>query len=148
MNKTVQQLVERLKLLPHPEGGYYRETYRSAQNHSTAIYFLLTSGNFSALHRIPQDEVWHFYQGSPVYVHVIDKDGNYIRNIVSADNPQLVVKGGDWFGASVVEPDSYSLVGCTVAPAFEFTGFELAKRDHLTSMYPEHEDLIASLTRG
>jgi len=145
MKKEIVELVEKLGLIPHPEGGYYKETYRS--DASTAIYFLLTSDMFSALHRIKQDEVWHFYKGSPLYVHVIDGEGNYIRRIVSADNPQVVVKGGNWFGASVVEGYSFTLVGCTVAPPFTFDDFELAKRDYLMSLYPEHEDLIVRLTR-
>lgn len=158
-----QVLIDKLGLQPHPEGGYYRETYRSKEqvtlpgfegdrNYSTAIYFMLTSENFSAFHRIKQDEVWHFYGGSPLYVHVIDTKGNYVRHTVGnkidqGEVPQLVVKAGDWFGSSVVDANSWSLVGCTVAPGFDFRDFEMAKRDELVKEYPAHREIIVRLTR-
>ncbi len=161
---SLNALIDRLQLQPHPEGGYYRETYRSAgsinnqfsaqgdRSFSTAIYFLLTSSNFSAFHRIKSDEVWHYYTGSPLYVHVIDKAGRYHRhsvgiNIEKGEVPQLVVKAGDWFGSSVVDENSYSLVGCTVAPGFDFRDFEMAKREKLLERYPEHAEIIRALTR-
>lgn len=159
----VQLLIEKLELRPHPEGGYYRETYRSKEqitlkgfegdrNYSTAIYFLLTSENFSAFHKIKQDEVWHFYSGSPLFVHVIDEQGTYMRHTVGIDLakgevPQLVVRAGDWFGSSVVDPGSYSLVGCTVAPGFDFRDFEMAKRQELLQKFPAHQEIISRLTR-
>lgn len=153
-------LIDALKLVPHPEGGYYRETYRStgsiegmSRNYSTAIYFMLTSESFSALHRIKADEVWHFYAGSPLYVHAIDPKGNYTRsavgiNMSNGEVPQLIVRAGDWFGASVAESDSFSLVGCTVAPGFDFRDFEMAKRDNLTQQFPQQADIIRQLTRS
>jgi predicted cupin superfamily sugar epimerase len=163
MNEQVAQLVADLELLPHPEGGFYKETYRSKgsyspigfpglRNYSTSIYFLLTSESFSSLHRIKQDEVWHFYQGSPLFVHVIDPDGNYAKHAVGLDlkagqTPQLVVEAGCWFGATVKDEDAYSLVGCTVAPGFDFDDFELAKRTELSQQYPEHQNIIRELTR-
>lgn len=163
----IQTIIKSLNLLPHPEGGYYKETYRSQEsiaqsalpdkfnserNYCTGIYFLLTSDNFSAFHRIKQDEMWHFYEGSALYVHIIDEAGKYSRVEVGMDldngqQPQFVVPAGSWFASSVKNKNSYSLVGCTVAPGFEFDDFELAKRDQLIKEYPAHEKQITLLTR-
>lgn len=164
--KNVENIVKELNLLPHPEGGFYKETYRSTGNipqsalnefsgdrsYCTGIYFLLTSNNFSAFHRIKQDEMWHYYDGSPLYVHIIDKQGIYTRHEVGKDfskgqKPQLVVPAGAWFASSVKETNTYSLVGCTVAPGFDFEDFELAIREKLISEFPEHKNIITSLTR-
>lgn len=165
--KKIETIVERLKMDPHPEGGFYKETYRSNQvipedvlgpsfqgnrNYCTAIYFLLTSDNFSAFHRIQQDEIWHFYEGSSLYVHVIHPNGIYQRHVVGinfdqGELPQLVVPAGAWFASSVKEPNQYSLVGCTVAPGFDFKDFELAERSTLVKQFPEHEKVIKQLTR-
>lgn len=166
MQNRITELVNKLELLPHPEGGFYRETYRSEgiipnsilqnfegeRNYSTAIYFLLTSENFSAFHRIKQDEIWHFYEGSPLFVHVIDRSGKYTRHEVGlklsdGQQPQLTVPAGSWFASSVKEENSYSFVGCTVAPGFDFKDFELADRQYLKDQYPEHEKIICNLTR-
>ena len=164
---TAEQIAKQLGLLPHPEGGYYKEMYRSEEliskdalkgdfsgdrNCCTAIYFLLTSDNFSAFHRIKQDEIWHFYGGSTLLVHVIDQEGNYtcIRvgmNLEAGEVPQFIVPAGCWFASSVAEEDSYSFVGCTVAPGFDFADFELAKCEDLSAEYPQHSELIASLSR-
>jgi len=161
------ELVSKLQLHPHPEGGFYKETYRSEQllnksalgnefsgdrNYSTGIYFLLTKDNFSAFHRIKQDEMWHFYMGDPLLVHEIDQNGRYtcheLGNDFSANQlPQLVISAGSWFGSSVIKTGDFSLVGCTVAPGFDFDDFELAKRDELTALYPVHQDIIKKLTR-
>ena len=162
----MEDIIQKLNLLPHPEGGFYKEVYRSGgiipqssisnfngnRNYCTSIYFLLTSENFSAFHRIKQDEIWHFYKGSPLFVHVISKDGNYTRHEVGMDlengqEPQLVVPAGCWFASSVKEENNYSFVGCTVAPGFDFDDFELANRKTLTETYPQHRDIIEKLTR-
>ena len=167
MTKEIQQLVNSLNLLPHPEGGFYKETYRSNgvldktalpatfsgnRNYCTAIYFLLTSDNFSAFHRIKQDEIWHFYKGSTLLVHVIDKQGKYTQhkvglNLEAGEVPQLVVPAGCWFASSVNDKNGYSFVGCTVAPGFDFEDFELANYKELSAHYPEHKDIIKQLTR-
>lgn len=166
-NPTVRDLVENLNLLPHPEGGFYKEVYRSDgtipqanldgfdgdRNYCTSIYFLLTSDNFSAFHRIKQDEIWHFYNGTTLYVHIIDHDGNYTRREVGMDLnngevPQLVVPAGCWFASTVKDKDSYSFVGCTVAPGFDFNDFELADRATLSEQYPELSAIIHKLTRA
>lgn len=161
----IEELIKNLRLLPHPEGGFYRETYRSEgtipqsalegyggdRNHSTAIYFLLTEGNFSAFHRIRQDEIWHHYLGGAIEVHVIDPDGEYTKHLVGKDfeqdqEPQLVVKGGCWFASRVASGTQYALAGCTVAPGFDFEDFEMARRDELANLFPAHASVIKELT--
>lgn len=164
---TIEEIIEKLGLQPHPEGGYFKETYRSegkidknclpiiygdTRNYSTCIYFLLTSENFSAFHRIKQDEIWHFYDGSPIILHIISEKGNYSkvvigREITKGQVPQFVVPGGCWFAAEVSLQNSYSLVGCTVSPGFDFKDFELPSRQTLVDMFPEHQNIITLLTR-
>lgn len=162
----VAKIIEKLRLIPHPEGGYYNETYRSTglideknlgneysgeRSYSTCIYFLLTSDSFSAFHRIHQDEIWHFYSGSPIKIHMISEEGEYSNVVVGNDFdkgflPQFVVKGGCWFASEVTVEDSYSLVGCTVSPGFDFTDFDLANRTDLIEKYHEHHEVISKLT--
>jgi predicted cupin superfamily sugar epimerase len=159
--------IELLQLEKHPEGGYYRETYRSdesiakeylpkrfngSRSFSTAIYYLLKGSDFSALHRIKQDELFHFYDGSPLTIHVIDGSENYHeirlgRNVKIGEVPQAMVKAGSIFGASVDDPNSYSLVGATVAPGFDFEDFELPNRAQLIELFPRHKKIIEKLTR-
>lgn len=150
--------IERLGLKPHPEGGYYAQTYRAAQTLpngrpvATAIYFLLEHDNFSALHRLSSDEMWHFYAGDPLTVHLIEPEGSYrtLRlgpGLEPGQSFQGVVPAGCWFGATVERPGGYALVGCTVAPGFDFADFELAEREALTRLYPQHRTLIERLTR-
>jgi predicted cupin superfamily sugar epimerase len=172
MNPTVPKpaayWVERLRMQSHPEGGYFAESYRSPETiaagalparfsgpraFSTAIYFLLEGHHVSALHRIGADEVWHFYAGNPLDVFVISEDGD-LQTIRLGQNPdagevfQAVVPAGRWFGAKPVQPDGYALVGCTVAPGFDFRDFELADRAALLTQFPQHRAVIESLTRG
>ncbi|MDR5589068.1 cupin domain-containing protein [Christiangramia sp. SM2212] len=167
MNK-VKQIINKLDLKPHPEGGYFRETYRSKgeivaadlgpeytskRNHSTCIYFLLTSENFSAFHRINQDEIWHFYEGSPIELHTITEEGQHHHhlignNLARDESPQLVVPAGAWFAAKIKDPDSYALVGCTVSPGFSFEDFELPSRQELLNKFPHHKALIKKFTRS
>ncbi len=166
MSVEVTQIVSKLEMSPHPEGGFYKEVYRSEgiipkdslqgfsgdRNFCTSIYFLLTSDNFSAFHRIKQDEVWHFYKGSPLYVHVIDPQGKYTRHEIGLDlengqEPQLTVPKGCWFASSVKNENDFCFVGCTVAPGFDFQDFELADRNSLIENYPQHTSIIKSLTR-
>lgn len=166
MKKNAKYWVERLKLEPHPEGGYFRQTYKAdltiprealpagfngARAASTAIYFLLEGKNFSAFHRLRSDEIWHFYSGSPLFVQVIDLRER--RSIVLGNNPdagqtlQAVVPAGCWFASHVWDWKSWALVGCTVAPGFEFADFELGKRAELMREFPEHREVIERLTR-
>ncbi|MDD7885229.1 cupin domain-containing protein [Flavivirga sp. 57AJ16] len=164
---TIQKIIDQLELQAHPEGGYFKEVYRSEgtinkenlgedfsgqRNYATSIYFLLTSESFSAFHRIKQDEIWHFYKGAPIKLHIISNVGIYSNVIIGNDiekkqNPQFVVKAKDWFAAEVLDKNSYTLVGCTVSPGFDFNDFELPKRDMLISKFPEHKDLITAFTR-
>ncbi len=158
--------IEQLGLEKHPEGGWYKEIYRSSENipseclptrfdgersFCTSIYFLLCGDEFSALHRIKQDELWHFYAGSGLTVHVINKAGQYSQknlgsDLGEGDSFQHVVEAGDWFGASV-PADGYALVGCTVAPGFDFADFEMPGRECLLDLFPQHREIIMQLTR-
>ncbi|MEO0066163.1 MAG: hypothetical protein RI983_1489 [Bacteroidota bacterium] len=165
MNSKIEAIKNAYQMLPHPEGGFYKETYRSdlllvgeslqngmsgMKSCSTAILFLLVENSFSAFHRIKSDEVWHFYDGDPVDIHVIESDGHY-RKIKLGRNPlqkevfQAVVPAGAWF-ASKTE-GAYSLVGCTVSPGFDFADFELAKAEGLATEFPDHRELIYSFCR-
>ena len=110
------RLIAELKLVPHPEGGHYRETFRDA--YSTAIYFLLCAGEASRLHRVDAAEIWHFYRGDPLELAIADR--NFV---LSAENPQIVVPANVWQSARPL--GAYTLVGCTVAPPFEFSKFEI-----------------------
>jgi uncharacterized protein len=142
--------IETLQLAKHPEGGYYRETYRSERQtegraYSTAIYFLLPANEFSALHRLKSNEVWHFYAGNELTIHLIDSEGTYATKRIGVDSFQAVVPAGYWFGATVEQ--GYALVGCTVSPGFEFCDFELASRAALLRQFPRHRNIIERLTR-
>jgi uncharacterized protein len=154
LTRDGQYWIEHLGLSPHPEGGYYRVTYKSElmianRSASTAIYFLLHGRDFSAFHRIASDELWHFYAGSALVVYVIDPDGSYSELHLGNDGVfQGVVKAGCWFASRLKDAASFALVGCTVAPGFDFADFELAARSELVHAYPQHQRLIEELTRG
>ncbi len=167
LDKGARYWIERLQLEAHPEGGYFRQTYRSdvvlAQEAlptgftgtravSTAIYFLLQGKNFSAFHRLRSDEVWHFYAGEPLVVHVIQPKGEYSQIFLGRDFEagqvlQAVVPAGCWFASHVADWESFAVVGCTVAPGFDFEDFELGKREELAAKYPQHREVIQRLTR-
>lgn len=154
---SARDLIAQLDLQPHPEGGWYKETYRADAKVgdravATGIYFLLTSDNVSNFHRIDADEMWHFYAGDPLTVHMIDDAGEYSTLSIGPNSGagqvfQAVVPAGVWFGSSVDRPDGYALVGCTVSPGFDFAGFELAEREALTARFPAHNKIIKRLTR-
>jgi uncharacterized protein len=160
--------IEKLGLEPHPEGGYFRQTYRSeiviarkalpaefmgARVASTAIYFLLDGKNFSAFHRLRSDEVWHFYVGEVLIVHVIDLAGRYSsirlgRDPDAGEVLQAVVPAGCWFASHVADWKAFAVVGCTVAPGFDFEDFEMGKRVELAARYPLQREVIERLTRA
>lgn len=162
----IDQLVTRLGLLPHPEGGFYRETYRAGEcvaqaalpdrftgdrSHGTAIYYLLGAGDRSKLHRIAADEIWHFYAGDPLLIVAIAPGGALSvttlgRHFAAGQVPQHVVPAGHWFGAVPATGSAYALTGCTVAPGFDFADFELADRSALLAAFPQHGDWIKRLT--
>lgn len=147
-----QRIVDLLDLAPHPEGGFYRETFRAPgpRAASTAIYFLLPAGTFSAFHRIRSDEVWHHYDGDPLELHVVD-GGRHERvvlgrDLASGERPQHVVPAGAW-QAAIPLGTRWTLCGCTVAPGFDFAEFELPGRDVLLAQLPGHEALVRRFTR-
>ncbi|MCL6220003.1 cupin domain-containing protein [Zunongwangia pacifica] len=164
---TAEKIIDRLNLQPHPEGGYFKEVYRSSdiieadalpevfkteRHYSTSIYFLLTSENFSAFHKINQEEVWHFYDGSPLLLYSISPSGELSeikigRNLENGEVPQYVVPRNYWFAAKVIEQNQFSFVGCTVAPGFDFNDFTLADRASLIKEFPKHEEIITHFTR-
>lgn len=164
---TATDYIRSLELRPHPEGGYYRETYRcgesitqsalparyqGARAISTSIYFLLDASTFSAFHRLTSDEQWFFHDGQPLRIHMIHDDGHYTSLLNGPDihrGHQLHVTfpAGCWFAARVEPPGSFGLISCTVAPGFEFADFELARRDELSHRFPQHAELIRAFTR-
>lgn len=163
--KTKEYWVEKLQLQDHPEGGYFKETYRSemlllgngtdfpsSRSAATGIYFLLCEDNFSAFHKIRSDEMWHFYTGDAIVVHVLHTDGQYEAihlgdDIEAGEVFQAVVPANAWFASEMKNKTGYALVGCTVAPGFDFQDFNLVKGETLIAAYPDHEALINRLTR-
>ncbi len=166
--KNADQWIEALDMSPLPEeGGWFKEVYRSKEfiprnglperfpskrTFSTSIYYLLEGSEFSAFHRIKQDEIWHFYAGSSLTLHIIDKTGTYKQiklgpDFGSGESFQATINSGDLFAATVDQQDAFSLLGCTVAPGFEFEDFEAPDRSQLLKLYPAHKDLIVKLTR-
>lgn len=155
-----KQLIETLQLLPHPEGGWYRETYRSAEtlvnkngakrNVCTAIYFLLEGKDKSHFHRIESDETWFFHSGEILEVLMIE-DGE-LRTVLLGNNlskgemPQFTVPARTWFAAKIKSGTGYSLVSCTVAPGFDFADFELAERAKLSNEFSELKNVIREFT--
>ena len=168
MHEKVRYYIDKLMMNKHPEGGYYNELYRSGEifeadilpgrysgdrAFSTSIYFLLPGNEVSTFHRLSSDEIWHFYDGALVTIYIIDEKGD-LEKIVMGNNLdkgevlQAVIRKNSWFGAEVNDPRSFSLVGCTVAPGFDFSDFELGKREELIKLFPQHSDIIKKLTRG
>jgi predicted cupin superfamily sugar epimerase len=162
---SAEHWIRQLRLQKHPEGGYYRETYRSAESiptdglpprfpgarpFATAIYFLLQAPEFSAFHRIKSDEIWHFYYGGALLLHILQPEGDLTTTKLGGPEGvfQAIAPAGCWFAAELAAPDPHALVGCTVAPGFDFADFELAKRDELSRLFPPHAPLIARLTRS
>jgi len=150
--KTAQDWITELGLEPHPEGGWFRQVYASeltvdgARPAMTSIYYLLEGGDFSALHRLKQDEQWNFYAGDPITVHIIHADGSASDFTLGPEGPfQAVVKASNLFGATIA--GDYALVGCSVAPGFDYADFELPSRIELLETYPQHDALILTLTR-
>lgn len=164
--KEAHDWITHFHLAPHPEGGYFQQTYRSPdilarsglpsrydseRVSATAIYFLLESGDVSKFHRLRSDEVWCYHAGSPLMLYVLQSDGSLQTSILGIDLdkqecPQVVIPHGVWFGARVIEPASYTLMSCLVSPGFEYEDFELADRGQLLREYPQHKTLIEQLT--
>ncbi|HPS65593.1 MAG TPA: cupin domain-containing protein [Ignavibacteria bacterium] len=154
MNDKVEKLIHSLNLEPHPEGGYFRETYRSSEtayisakyqglrNLNTAIYYLLTKNDISKFHRLKCDELWHHYDGGILSIYIFNPEGTLeIIELGNDNNFQVIVKKGQWFAARVTDGD-YVLSGCTTAPGFDYSDFEIADSETLLKQYPEYEKII------
>ena len=164
--KKKEHWISALGLQSHPEGGYFKETYRSElefdpkdiglkikgkRSLSTGIYFLIESENFSAFHRIKSDEMWHYYGGDPLIVHMIDERGVYAKQLIGnnldkGEQLQFVVPANVWFASEVKKGGDYSLVGCTVSFGFDFADFELADIE-LIKKFPQHKRIIERLLK-
>ncbi len=148
---SIEQLIKELNLEVHPEGGFYKRTYLAEQHQFSSILFLLTENNFSAFHKIQSDEQWNWFLGDDIIIHEIDLNGNYHSTILSNQNKNLkfqhVVKANHWFASECIGTFGFSLCGCTVVPAFSFEQFELASRNKLSALFPEHQAIIHKFTR-
>jgi len=158
MNSKAKYYIQKLQLNKHPEGGHYREVYRSGEvisidtpvknlkrNISTSIYFLLEGSQISKFHRLKSDELWHYYDGTSVKVYSIDENGKLTITILGKKTEdgevyQAVIKKNNWFSAEVINKRSFALIGCTVSPGFDFSDFELATREFLLSSFPQHKN--------
>lgn len=167
MDDAVKRIVERFNLVPHPEGGFFREVYRSTTRlqhpgipagenaeraAGTLIYFLLSGRDFSAFHRVRfSDEIWHLYAGGPLELFVIDARGDLERRLLTTDlergEPTTLVPAGAWQSARLAPGAAWALGGCTVAPGFDYEDFQMPPRAELIDRFPDHESLIRELTR-
>lgn len=152
-------IIKCLDLAAHPEGGYFKETYRAKEtvscsqgcrNLATNIYFLLKSGQKSAFHRLKSDEFWYYHEGSSLEVFIIYPDGRMEEKVLGGDclnncEPQLLLPKGTWFAARCKEVNSYTLISCSVSPGFHFDDFELAERNKLQEEFPQFKDIIAEM---
>ena len=166
-NESADYWIDKLELLSHPEGGFYKEIYRSDEaissdalperykgerSFSTSIYFLLRENEFSAFHRLQSDEIWHFYSGGPCEFHIITTEGIIIHKVIGRDieahqSFQILVPKRSWFAANPVSGSKYSLVGCTMSPGFSFNDFELAKFEALSNQFPMHSEIIRKYSK-
>lgn len=164
MHRDLERMIVALDLNPHPEGGWFRETYRASsrsaaqsgtvsRHGSTAIYFLLPAGECSVFHLLREsDEMWHHYAGDPIEIHTISPDGEHRVAVLGpgierGERPQVLVPAGTLQAAFARGP-RFALCGCTVTPGFEFADFEMPTRDELRVRYPRHEDWIGRFTRS
>lgn len=165
MHPKAKQYIKQLQLKKHPEGGYYKEVYRSgelilpahlparyksARNFSTSIYFLLEGKQYSAFHLLRSDELWHFYDGCPVIIYIINQKGELQIKKLGKKNGceyQIAIEKQSWFAAEIEDKKSFSLFGCTVSPGFDFEDFQLGNRKLLAEKFPHHKELIYGLTK-
>ncbi len=160
---TAKKIIDLLGLLPHPEGGFYRETYRSkaifnledgrVRHASTAIYYLLSDREKSHFHRIRSDEAWLFHKGAPLDIWIITAAGTL--ELITLGNrldlqevPQTIIPAGTWFAAQVKNEEGFALVTCTVSPGFDFEDFEMGTPKDLLTTYPHLESTIRKFTRS
>jgi len=159
--QTASYWIKHLKLQRHPEGGYYREVFRSQhrvlrpgadkkKQACTSIYYLLEGTDFSGFHRIASDELWYFHKGSPMLIHVINEHGIYFAFELSdtpAGSLSVAVQAGLWFAVEIPSGSGFTLVSCAVAPGFEFGEFEIAEKQEMIALYPQHARLLSKLCR-
>jgi len=160
MRRASEYYIKHLKLKAHPEGGYYRESFRSkevlkknslpgryrgSRVFYTSIYFLLNGRDVSKFHRLKSDEIWHFYSGSPAVIYIL-MSGRCRKFILDKDRAQCLVEKNSWFAVELVNKKGYALMGCTVSPGFEFGDFELAEKERLLKAYPKFWKIIGRLT--
>ncbi len=168
MHPEAEKYIANLQLQPHPEGGYFREIYRSAEiilpeglpdrfvkqrSVSTSIYFLLEGKQVSKFHKLKSDEIWHFYDGNGVKILVIDNSGNLSefrlgKNFDNRETLQVVIRNNQWFAAELMDRKSFCLIGCTVSPGFDFDDFQLGSRSELLKLFPRHSELIKRFTKA
>lgn len=164
--QTAKYYIDNLHLQPHPEGGFFREFFRSDiiikrenlpaiyngdRNSGTSIYYLLSEKDVSKFHKLKSDEIWHHIDGCSVEIHTFDSDGNYECKLLGKDAengcvPQIVIPRRTWFGAKLKDTTLFALVGCTVVPGFNFDDFQLGNRKDLLKDFPEHQSIILELT--
>jgi predicted cupin superfamily sugar epimerase len=165
MHVKAKQYIKQLQLKKHPEGGYFKEVYRSGElilpehlparyksmrNFATSIYFLLEGKQFSAFHLLQSDELWHFYDGCTVIIYVINQEGELIINKLGKKKDcelQIAIEKQNWFAAELEDKKSFAIFGCTVSPGFEFDDFKLGRRDELLVKFSQHDTLIKRLTK-
>ena len=155
-------LIKQLNLSPHPEGGFFKELYRSTirmtpgqlpygykseRRLATSIYYLLVKYQYSKFHRIRSDELWYFHKGSSLKIYEIDKEGNkHLHflgiNIDKGEKPQVLIPAGNVFAAELMDKDTFGLFGCMVSPGFDYADFELFEENDLSNTYPEHSELF------
>lgn len=165
--KNAEYFIEKLNLEPHPEGGYFKEVYRNDEfiksdalpsrylgerNFGTSIYYLLQNDEKSHLHKLKSDELWYYHYGSALQVHLISPTSEYSKIVIGnqiekGEQLQAIIPHGYWFGACLSMPNSFALVGCAVIPGFDFSDFEMGKREYLLEEFPQHKDIINKLTR-
>ncbi len=158
--------INKLELKPHPEGGFYKEVYRSPEQIKkeglperykedrsifTTIYFLLKSNEVSKFHKLKSDEVWYYHAGSAIKILLLDEKGNISEqklglNLIKGEVPQIFIPHQTYFAAKILENDSYSLVSCSVSPGFDFDDFDMPEQNELINQFPEHEEIIKKLT--
>lgn len=164
--QSAAHYIQQLGLVAHPEGGFYKEVYRSREAlaqaalparyggnraMATSIYFMLTAEAPSRFHRIKSDEIWYFHAGGPIRLHQLDAQGRHHESLIGLDLAQgqvlqCCIEAGNWFAAECVAPAEFSLVSCMVAPGFDFNDFELATTESLVADYPAHAALIQKFT--
>ncbi|MEM1244614.1 MAG: cupin domain-containing protein [Pseudomonadota bacterium] len=161
---TVKTLINKLELIPHPEGGYYKQTFISdisvqlddkrTRKINTAIYYLLESDDFSCWHRLKSNEIWHYYSGSSLTIYEINARGELshilLGNPMQHEGalPQHIIWPNTWFAARVNQLNTFSLVGCTVSPGFDFADFTIGSKEEMLAQFPKHEKTICQLSRA